>query len=186
VAQHFPISGTSKCYLQIQGKTIVLPIRGAHLQTRDMAENTSDSYMGDVLATDNDSLRPLDPLEVLKSGAPSELTGSLLLSQPPSLPLSLEDQKAMASRIKAIFDIEEHPKDEDVEMNDGEEDGEPVIDLEDRKRRTEVLKSILSTLAQLWWSDSEEMDIVTEKLADGSRDCELYLLYGPSFYIYFT
>jgi hypothetical protein len=151
-----------------------------------MAENTSDSYMGDVLATDNDSLRPLDPLEVLKSGAPSELTGSLLLSQPPSLPLSLEDQKAMASRIKAIFDIEEHPNDEDVEMNDGEEDGEPVIDLEDQKRRTEVLKSILSTLAQLWWSDSEEMDIVTEKLADGSRDCELYLLYGPSFYIYFT
>lgn len=88
-----------------------------------------------------------------------------------SLNLSAEEQSTMMKSIQEIFDLEE----EDEEMTDGdgdEEEEEPVVDLEDQMRRTERLKGVLSTLAQLWWSDSEHMDLVAEKLADGSRDRE--------------
>jgi hypothetical protein len=88
--------------------------------------------------------------------------GSLVLN------ISAEEQSYMIKSIQAIFETEEEPSKED----EGE-DEEPVVDLEDQQRRTERLKGVLSTLARLWWSDSEHMDSVAEKLADGSRDREL-------------
>ena len=88
------------------------------------------------------------------------------------LNLSVEEQMSMMKSIQAIFELEEELPNEDEEMVGGDEEEEPVIDLEDQQRRTERLKGVLSTLAQLWWSDSVHMDLVAEKLADGSRDRE--------------
>ena len=85
-----------------------------------------------------------------------------------SLNLSAEEQGTMMKSILEIFELEEG---EDEEMGDEDED-EVIVDLEDQMRRTERLKGVLSTLAQLWWSDSDQMDLAAEKLADGSRDRE--------------
>ena len=110
-----------------------------------------------------------DPLDSVTSRptpsyvfAPSE--GGLNVS------LSAEEQSRMMKSIQEIFELEEEPGREAEAMADEGEDEEPVIDLEDQARRTERLKGVLSMLAQLWWRDSEHMDIVAEKLADGSRD----------------
>jgi hypothetical protein len=84
--------------------------------------------------------------------------------------LSAEEQGLMMKSIQEIFELEEEPAKEDEEMADEGEEDEPVVDLEDQARRTERLKGVLSTLAQLWWSDSDHIDLVAEKLADGSRD----------------
>jgi hypothetical protein len=80
--------------------------------------------------------------------------------------LSEEDKISMSKRIQDIFDSE--PADEDQVMGE-DDDEEDEVDLEDQERRTEKLKAVLSPLAQLWWSSSEHIDLVTEKLADGSR-----------------
>lgn len=87
-----------------------------------------------------------------------------------SLNLSAEEQSQMMKSIQEIFELEEEQPREDEEMADVDEDVEEEVDLEDQQRRTERLKGVLGTLAQLWWSDSEHMDLVAEKLADGSRD----------------
>jgi len=71
-----------------------------------------------------------------------------------------------------IFELEEDSPHEDVEM--GEDDEEPVVDLEDQRRRTERLRVVLPALAQLWWSDSDQIDLAAEKLGDGSRDRKLF------------
>lgn len=94
---------------------------------------------------------------------------------PGSLILSAEEQSHMMKSIQEIFGLEEEAPKEDDEMADDEDDDEveEEVDLEDRARRTKRLKGVLSTLAQLWWSDSEQMDLAAEKLADGSRDREL-------------
>jgi hypothetical protein len=82
--------------------------------------------------------------------------------------LSEEDKLNMSKRIQDIFDSE--PADENQVMGeDDDEEEEEVVDLEDQERRTEKLKTALTPLAQLWWSGSEHIDLVTEKLADGSR-----------------
>lgn len=41
---------------------------------------------------------------------------------------------------------------------------------EARTRRTELLAPVLATCQQLWDSGSEELDLVAQKLGDGSRD----------------
>lgn len=141
-----------------------------------MADKPKTSYMEAQIATHHVSSEPSDPLELFAQEGPSKVTGHLLPPQELKLPLSAEELKAMAGKVAAIFDMEEALVGEDVEMDDAEdENGEPVINLEDQLRRTESLKGVLSILAQLWWADSEEIDLVTEKLADGSRDRELNL-----------
>lgn len=85
---------------------------------------------------------------------------------------SAEEQVSMMKSIQEIFELVEEQPNEDDEMVHVDEEEEPVVDFEDRQRRTERLKGVLSTLAQLWWTDSEHMDVVAEKLADGSRDRE--------------
>lgn len=141
-----------------------------------MADKPKISYIEDRVTTHQVSSEPSDPFKLFAQEGPSNVPGNLLPPQELKLQLSVEDRKAMAGKIAAIFNIEEEPIDEDVEMDDDDdENAEPVIDLEDQLRRTESLKGVLSTLAQLWWADSEEMDLATEKLADGSRDRELNL-----------
>ncbi len=54
-----------------------------------------------------------------------------------------------------------------------DDDEEEEVDLEDQTRRTERLRAVLPTLAHLWYSGSEQMDVATEKLADRSRDRKL-------------
>ena len=89
-----------------------------------------------------------------------------------NLNLSAEKQADMMESIKAIFQLdgEEAPR-EDQEMPDAD-DEEPELDLEDQQKRTDKLKSILPTVAQLWWCRSEHMELATEKLADSSRNRE--------------
>ena len=96
-----------------------------------------------------------------------------------SLNLSVEEQGGMMKSIGEIFELEEEVQGENDDMADGDEE-ESVVDLEDQQRRTERLKGALSMLAQLWWSDSEHMDLVAERLADGSRDRECFL-FGEMF-----
>lgn len=123
-------------------------------------------------------MEPFDSMHLFSPGAQTSK-----ISQPLTLkkPLSGEDQKAMAARVKAIFEQEEDDPGQDVEMDGAEdEDAEPVIDLEDQRRRTESLKGILSILAQLLWAGSEEMDFVAETIGDGSRDPRWRLPLGDS------
>ena len=108
---------------------------------------------------------PTDPLDILTS----ETWSGLTQPNPGNMSLSEEDLKAMNKRIQEISQLEEDDESADVGMD---EDAEPVLDLEDQNRRTEKLKGILSTLAQLWWSDSDQLDSVVEKLADGCRNCK--------------
>lgn len=39
-----------------------------------------------------------------------------------------------------------------------------------RQRRVELLAPVLATCQQLWYSGSEDLDIITQKLGDASRD----------------
>lgn len=121
-----------------------------------------------------------DPLDLLNSRpGPSDLgLGSNVPGQEGmSISLSVEEQSIIMKSIQEIFELEES---QDEEMGEGDEDEDPVVDLEDQERRTERLRGALSTLAQLWWSDSELMDLVAEKLADGSRDREFFLFWSGS------
>ena len=137
----------------------------------------SDYYMEGALPSTADSLQrhPSDPLDLLASRpAHSPMSSALLAGNGAlSLQLSAEEQSTMMKSIQEIFELEEEEPKEDVEMGEGKDEEEEVVDLEDQARRTERLKGVLSTLAQLWWSDSEHMDLVAEKLADGSRDRKL-------------
>ncbi|RDW71776.1 hypothetical protein BP5796_07810 [Coleophoma crateriformis] len=80
-----------------------------------------------------------------------------------------ETQGHMIQSIASMFELEEEPPKADEEMAD-DDDTEEQVDIEDQQRRTARLKGALPTLAQMWWSDSEHMDLMAEKLADGSRD----------------
>ena len=93
---------------------------------------------------------------------------------PEDLRLGVEEQNSMMKSFGEIFELEQ-TQEEDEEMIDGSEEENP-FDLEDQQRRTERLKGVLRTLAQLWWNDSEHMNSIAEKLADGSRDrrCSLW------------
>jgi len=84
--------------------------------------------------------------------------------------LSEEGICEIMNGIREIFQLEEEQAREDVSMEDDEE--EAPVDLADQEKRKLKLKALLSTLAQLWWSDSEHMDVAAELLADGSRDRE--------------
>ncbi|KAG5932114.1 hypothetical protein E4U53_001472 [Claviceps sorghi] len=49
-----------------------------------------------------------------------------------------------------------------------------------RRQRTELLAAVLSSCRDLWSTKSEELDLVAEKLGDGSRDVAWRLPYGES------
>lgn len=121
------------------------------------------------LPADSLQTEPSDPLDHLIATHNYQSPISNVLSAGSvNIFLSVEEQHNVMKSIQEIFELEEEEKaSEDEEMNDDDE--EPPVDFEDQQRRTEKLKGVLPTLAQLWWSDSELMDVAAEKLADGSR-----------------
>jgi hypothetical protein len=124
--------------------------------------STGDEWPADTMQTD-----PAPPAETTDHSSMNYAfsSGSLKLD------LSAGEQINSMARIAAIFQSEEELPVENQEMPDAD-DEEPEVDLEDQRRRTEILKEVLPTLAQLWWCQSECMDLVVEKLADGSRNRE--------------
>jgi hypothetical protein len=136
-----------------------------------MSDHMSGSYIEDRSAG-GQQRTPSDPLDIFRSG--NELPSMRNVLNQPSLNISLsaETKTRMTRSILDIFDLEEEPLNEDVEMVEDDEE-EPVVDLEDQRRRTDRLRGVLPALAQLWWSDSDETDLVAEKLGDGSRDRKL-------------
>jgi hypothetical protein len=134
-----------------------------------MSGEVPDSYIdGDLPA---DGLQPdyAAPLG-LPAARPSDNSPMNYVSNPSSSSLNLSAEQNVMRDIEEIFRLEEEQPKEGQEM--GGDDEEEQIDLEDQQRRTAKLKGILPTLAQLWWSNSEQIDPATEKLADGSRDRE--------------
>lgn len=107
-----------------------------------------------------------DPLDLLKSMNDTHVPNTHVE------PLSTEQEVTLMARIEDAFRLEEQPEKEDVEMAD-DDDEEEEVDLEDQTRRTERLRAVLPTLAHLWYSGSQQIDVATEMLADGSRDCKL-------------
>ncbi|KAG9248402.1 armadillo-type protein [Calycina marina] len=93
--------------------------------------------------------------------------------------LSEKELDVIMSSIQHIFKLEEESQSEDVSMV-GDDIDEPAVDPQDQERRKTRLRSLLSTLAHLWWSDSEHMDAATEMLANGSRDPKWRLPMGES------
>lgn len=91
-----------------------------------------------------------------------------------TLNLSTEQATAMSKSVLDIFESEEKPPKEDGQRGDADEGEDGEVDLADQQRRTEKLKGALSVLAQLWKLKSNQIDLVTEKLADGSRDRASY------------
>jgi hypothetical protein len=127
--------------------------------------------MEDMLSPDGQHITASNQLDV--SASRTDLTSvENVFNQPPlSIPLSPESQTRMTRSIVDIFELEESPNN-DVEMGEDGEEG-PVVDVEDQRRRTDRLRGVLPTLGQLWWSDSDQIDLVAEKLGDGSRDRKL-------------
>ena len=97
-------------------------------------------------------------------------TGSMTDASNESQNLSEERIRIVMNGIREVFKLKEEEVEEDEALED--DDTEPVVDLVDQERRKTKLEALLPTLAQLWWSDSEHMDVATELLADGSRDCK--------------
>ncbi|KAG0649906.1 hypothetical protein D0Z07_3693 [Hyphodiscus hymeniophilus] len=155
------------------------------------SRDISNYYLGGVMPSQNGQtqanqsepyLNPSDPLVLLNkrradlNAVSQEFAVNLRHPGQAALDLSAEEQWGMMKSIEDIFALEE---DENVEMGEeGEE--EQIVDLEDQENRTERLKGVLSTVAQLWWSDSQHMDLVAEKLADGSRDPKWRIPMGNS------
>ena len=129
-------------------------------------EGNTPSYL-------SQTTEPSDPLDLLVTSSNHQVqtpVGYILSANSADVHLSAEDQSVMMKSIQEIFELEEE---QNVEMNDDGEEEE--VDLEDQQRRTEKLERVLTTLAQLWWNDSEHMDLAAKKLADGSRDREFSL-----------
>jgi len=55
-----------------------------------------------------------------------------------------------------------------IEGNDGGE--EPAISAEEHDRQVTALKEVLVTARQQWLAGTESLDLLAEKLGDGSRD----------------
>lgn len=133
----------------------------------------------DTLQTDS----PV-PLNMLSSGASENSSMDYVLNSGSlNLHLSSKEQAELMAGIEAIFQSDGELPSEDQEMAD-DDDEEPKVDLEDQQKRTEKLKGILPTLAQLWWCRSEHIDLAAEKLADGSRNCESMTFSAISIFLY--
>ncbi|KAL3427756.1 GTP binding protein [Phlyctema vagabunda] len=139
--------------------------------------STDNNYMNDSRSPSLPAPTPAEDAQKLNAILGSETFDITNVS---NSALTEDQQHHMMASISDVFDLEEEPPREDEEMVGNEADEEEVVDVEDQQRRTERLKSILATLAQLWWSDSRYMDVVTEKLADGSRDPKWRIPLGNS------
>jgi len=133
-----------------------------------MSDKTSDRSLQGTAPTvmDNIQVAPPNLMEwfgydagLASSSIPSSATTSISS-------LSPEDQRRKMESIVEIFDLKE---DHDEEMRD-EDDEESIVDLEDQQRRTERLRGVFPALRQLWQSSSDYVDLIAEKLGDGSRD----------------
>ena len=84
-----------------------------------------------------------------------------------------QEPDALMEAVLSLFSLDET----ELLANGGEEDEEEdvVVDLEDQRLRTDRLRGITLSLDQLWWSGQVYMAAAAEKLADGSRDCKLYI-----------
>ena len=122
-------------------------------------------------STDGDSQSHINNVEPFRyrSEVPPAATAALTTGSDRA-EISKQEQKEMMESIVEIFHLDEEEVREDVEMGEGDEE---VVDFEDQKRRTERLSEALEMLGKLWWARSEFVEVVTEKLADGSRDREL-------------
>lgn len=114
-----------------------------------------------------------DPLELLDGN--SNMSASLAPLRNANADykhLTEEEQKDMSTSIADVFKLEEDAR--GGTAMDMDDDAEELVDVEDRKRRTERLKGALGKFAHLWWQDSIFINEAVEKLADGSRDGELF------------
>ena len=148
-----------------------------------------DIYIGDEWPVETLSSNPEAPHNLLRTRSPDlSSMNYAFTSDSLSLHLSAEKQTELMESIEAIFQPEEEEAlHGDQEMPDAD-DEEPEVDLEDQQKRTEKLKSILPTIAQLWWCRSEHMELATEKLADGSRnrECTSLLVHNHASFSNFT
>jgi len=137
----------------------------------------SSSYMKGGLPADGQQPTPTDPLELVNSSKSlvQNPTSDVLGTSSLNLLLTPEQAATMSKSILEVFELEEEPQDQ--VMGDG---GDDEVDLEDQQRRTERLKGVVPLLAQLWWADSDQLDLVAEKLADGSRDPKWRVPLGDS------
>ena len=135
------------------------------------------------LPADGQQPTPTDPLELVNSSKSlvQNPTSDVLGTSSLNLLLTPEQAATMSKSILEVFELEEEPQDQ--VMGDG---GDDEVDLEDQQRRTERLKGVVPLLAQLWWADSDQLDLVAEKLADGSRDREYNHIFIPEFYLLFA
>ena len=135
------------------------------------------------LPADGHEPTPTDPLELVNSSKSlvENPTSDVLGTNSLNLLLTPEQAATMSKSVLEVFELEEEPQDQ--VMGDGSDDD---VDLEDQQRRTERLKGVVPLLAQLWWADSDQLDLVAEKLADGSRDREYIHIFVPELYLPFA
>jgi hypothetical protein len=151
------------------------PSPSANFPLGKMSNEMQNSYMTGAMSSEGQALTdPSDPLDLLtsKSNPPvQESLGNLfnLGPTPASIALSADEQNIMVKAIKDVF-VEEKSQSEDQAMADGDDDDNEELDPEDQRSKTQKLKTILPLLTQLWWSEYQNMALVTETLADGSRD----------------
>jgi hypothetical protein len=73
--------------------------------------------------------------------------------------------------VEALFRTQHVPGHLGPQLNGADEDG--IITEEERTWRVLKLKEVLVTARQAWDTNDDVLDLITEKLADGSRDGEL-------------
>jgi hypothetical protein len=57
-------------------------------------------------------------------------------------------------------------------LDDDEASAMEGVEDSERLRRTQLLGEVLTTARDLWFAGDEAIDLVAQKLGDGSRDCE--------------
>ncbi|EPE31627.1 ARM repeat-containing protein [Glarea lozoyensis ATCC 20868] len=91
--------------------------------------------------------------------------------------LSTEEQKKLFESVIEHLKIKSVDEDSVMAQND---DVEMEFDLEDQRAKIETLREVFQSVSQLWWSGSQQMDLVVENLADKSRDPRWRIPLGDS------
>jgi hypothetical protein len=144
--------------------------------TSEPQDPMADEYMEDFSLT-NEMLSPGFSTITTQGGTSFDarnLTPTLSTGVPN------EEQKAAMQSILDIFQLDEELPDEPDGSELDENDEPPEVDFEDQRQRTERLRGIYPALDRLWWTGSEYMVGAAEKLADGSRDRKLILIFTTS------
>lgn len=71
------------------------------------------------------------------------------------------------NEIEELFQSSINPRDGEEE---GSEDDEPILSNDEKISRIEKLQQVLATAQRLWASGSMELDLLAQKIGDGSRD----------------